>query len=128
VPVEVEVLTRAESVAVLRNRVPWLAETDAEKVAAAMGDLPLGVAQAAGYKRTGTTTKRNCSPRKCRTGRARIVQPIRPECRSNRSATRNSAGCRLTWPRAQSAWAVRTRCARADRAPRVTTPSATKRS
>jgi hypothetical protein len=49
VPVEVDVMTRAESVAVLRNRVPWLAEADAEKVAAAMGDLPLGVAQAAGY-------------------------------------------------------------------------------
>jgi hypothetical protein len=49
VPVEVDVLTRAESVAILRKRVPWLAEADAEKVAAAMGDLPLGVAQAAGY-------------------------------------------------------------------------------
>jgi hypothetical protein len=49
VPAEVDVLTRAESVAILRNRVSWLAEADAEKVAAAMGDLPLGVAQAAGY-------------------------------------------------------------------------------
>ena len=49
VPVEVDVLTRAESVAILRNRVPLLAETEAEKVAAALGDLPLGVAQAAGY-------------------------------------------------------------------------------
>ena len=49
VPVEVDVLTRAESVAILRARVSWLTEADAEKVAAAMGDLPLGVAQAAGY-------------------------------------------------------------------------------
>jgi hypothetical protein len=34
---------------VLRKRLPWLAEADAEKIAAAMGDLALGVAQAAGY-------------------------------------------------------------------------------
>jgi tetratricopeptide (TPR) repeat protein len=49
VPVEVDVLTRAESVAILRTRVSWLSEPDAEKVAAALGDLPLGVTQATGY-------------------------------------------------------------------------------
>jgi tetratricopeptide (TPR) repeat protein len=46
---EVEVLTREESVAILRDRVPGLAIADAGEVAAALGDLPLGIAQAAGY-------------------------------------------------------------------------------
>ena len=36
------------------------------------------------------------------------TQPIRPERCSNRSATRNSPGCRLTCRRAQSTWALRT--------------------
>ena len=49
VPVEVDVLARAESVAMLQARVPALAETDADRLAAALGDLPLAVAQAAGY-------------------------------------------------------------------------------
>ena len=48
-PVEVDVLARAESVAMLQARVPALAETDADRLAAALGDLPLAVAQAAGY-------------------------------------------------------------------------------
>ena len=49
VPVEVDVLARAESVAVLVGRVPGLADADASQVAAAAGDLPLALAQAAGY-------------------------------------------------------------------------------
>jgi hypothetical protein len=49
VPVEVDVLARAESVAMLQARVTALAETDADRLAAALGDLPLAVAQAAGY-------------------------------------------------------------------------------
>ena len=49
VPVEVNVLARGESVAVLRDRVPGLDEADADRVAQAVGDLPLAVAQAAGY-------------------------------------------------------------------------------
>ena len=49
VPVEVDVLARAESVAILRGRVAGLSAEDADRVAAAVGDLPLGVAQAAGY-------------------------------------------------------------------------------
>ena len=49
VPVEVDVLARAESVEILRRRVAGLGETDADLVAAAVGDLPLAVAQAAGY-------------------------------------------------------------------------------
>jgi ABC-type phosphate transport system substrate-binding protein len=49
VPVEVDVLARGESVTILRNRVSWLTDGDAEQVAEAMGDLPLGVVQAAGF-------------------------------------------------------------------------------
>jgi len=49
VPVEVDVLARAESVAILVNRVPGLGEADAGRVAQALGDLPLALAQAAGY-------------------------------------------------------------------------------
>jgi tetratricopeptide (TPR) repeat protein len=49
VPVEVDVLIREESVAILRDRVPGLSAGAADQVAGALGDLPLGVAQAAGY-------------------------------------------------------------------------------
>ena len=49
VPVEVDVLARAESVAILQNRVRGLGEADAGRVAQALGDLPLALAQAAGY-------------------------------------------------------------------------------
>jgi hypothetical protein len=49
VPVEVDVLARAESVAILQARVPGLAEADADRLASQLGDLPLAVAQAAGY-------------------------------------------------------------------------------
>ena len=48
VPVEVDVLARGESVAILRDRA-GLAEVDADRVAAVLGDLPLAIAQAAGY-------------------------------------------------------------------------------
>ena len=48
VPVEVDVLARMESVAILRDRVPALSAQDADSVADAVGDLPLAVAQAAG--------------------------------------------------------------------------------
>ncbi len=49
VPVEVDVLARGESVAILQDRVPGLPEEEADLVAAALGDLPLAIAQAAGY-------------------------------------------------------------------------------
>jgi transcriptional regulator with XRE-family HTH domain len=49
VPVEVDVLDRPESVAMLRARVPGLDDAAAGRVAGALGDLPLAVAQAAGY-------------------------------------------------------------------------------
>jgi hypothetical protein len=56
VPVEVDVLARTESVAILVSRVPGLGETDALQVAQALGDLPLALAQAAGYMAgTGTS-------------------------------------------------------------------------
>ncbi|MFI7598992.1 FxSxx-COOH system tetratricopeptide repeat protein [Actinoplanes sp. NPDC049681] len=46
--VEVEEFTRAESVALLQTRVPAMSGVDADRVAAAVGDLPLAVDQAAG--------------------------------------------------------------------------------
>jgi NB-ARC domain len=49
VPVRVDVLARAESVAILRRRVPALTEAEAGQVAEALNDLPLAIAQAAGY-------------------------------------------------------------------------------
>ncbi len=49
VPVEVNVLARAESVAMLQARLPGLAAADADRLAEQLGDLPLAVAQAGGY-------------------------------------------------------------------------------
>ncbi len=46
---EVDVLTRTETVALLRARIPALDEELADKLAAELGDLPLAAAQAAGY-------------------------------------------------------------------------------
>jgi tetratricopeptide (TPR) repeat protein len=48
-PVEVDVLARPESAAILHRRVPALSASDADKVADVLADLPLAVAQAAGY-------------------------------------------------------------------------------
>jgi hypothetical protein len=48
-PVEVDVLARAESVAILRDRVAGLSVPDADRLADELGDLPLAVAQAAGF-------------------------------------------------------------------------------
>jgi transcriptional regulator with XRE-family HTH domain len=48
-PVEVDVLARAESVAILQTRVTALSRADADRLAAELGDLPLAVAQAAGF-------------------------------------------------------------------------------
>ena len=48
-PVEVDVLARAESVAILQARVSGLAGADADRLAAELGDLPLAIAQAAGF-------------------------------------------------------------------------------
>ncbi|WP_138735893.1 FxSxx-COOH system tetratricopeptide repeat protein [Modestobacter excelsi] len=46
---EVDVLARAETIALLRARIPGMDETLADKLAAELGDLPLAAAQAAGY-------------------------------------------------------------------------------
>ena len=48
-PVEIDVFARAESMAILRTRVTVLSEADADKLAAELGDLPLAIAQAAGF-------------------------------------------------------------------------------
>ncbi|MGH4007071.1 MAG: FxSxx-COOH system tetratricopeptide repeat protein [Pseudonocardiaceae bacterium] len=48
-PVEVDVFERAESIALLRRRVPQLAEGEAGRIAEALGDLPLALIQASGY-------------------------------------------------------------------------------
>ncbi len=47
--VEVNVLARAESVAILQTRVAVLSGADADRLAAKLGDLPLAIAQAAGF-------------------------------------------------------------------------------
>src|SRR5208282_5212141 len=49
VQVEVDVLARSDSMAILRGRVDALSEADADQVAGALGDLPLAIAQAAGF-------------------------------------------------------------------------------
>ena len=48
-PVEVDVLARAESVAILQTRVTVLSGADADQLAAELGDLPLAIAQAAEF-------------------------------------------------------------------------------
>src|SRR5262249_40630466 len=48
-PVPVDVFTRGESIALLRRRAPQLSPQDAGAVAEALGDLPLGLAQAGTY-------------------------------------------------------------------------------
>jgi TIR domain/Tetratricopeptide repeat len=46
---EVDVLARAETIALLRARIPGIREELADELAAELGDLPLAAAQAAGY-------------------------------------------------------------------------------
>src|SRR3712207_6658057 len=46
---EVDVLARAETIALLQARIPTLGEELADQLAAELGDLPLAAAQAAGY-------------------------------------------------------------------------------
>jgi hypothetical protein len=48
-PIEIDVLTRAESIEMFQRRVPGLSETDADRLATELGDLPLAIAQAAGF-------------------------------------------------------------------------------
>jgi transcriptional regulator with XRE-family HTH domain len=48
-PIEIDVLTRAESIELFQRRVPRLTMTDADRLATELGDLPLAIAQAAGF-------------------------------------------------------------------------------
>ena len=48
-PVEVDVLARDESVTLLQHRVAGLSVADADRLADHLGDLPLAIAQAAGF-------------------------------------------------------------------------------
>jgi hypothetical protein len=55
-PFEVDVLRRSESVELLTAHYPALSATDADRLADALGDLPLGLGQAAGFlAETGTS-------------------------------------------------------------------------
>jgi hypothetical protein len=56
-PVDVDVLEREESIALLRTSYPDLDETDAHRLAEQLGDLPLALAQAGGY-----LTETGCRP------------------------------------------------------------------
>ncbi|MGH3869734.1 MAG: FxSxx-COOH system tetratricopeptide repeat protein [Pseudonocardiaceae bacterium] len=49
IPVSVDVFERSESIALLRHRLPQLPDEDAERIAEALGDLPLAVAQAGAH-------------------------------------------------------------------------------
>jgi tetratricopeptide (TPR) repeat protein len=49
VRVEVDVLARVESITILRDRLPKITDAEADQAAEALGDLPLGITQAAGY-------------------------------------------------------------------------------
>ena len=49
VPLPVGLFDRGESIGLLRSRVPRLSDRDAERIAAALGDLPLAVSQAGAY-------------------------------------------------------------------------------
>ena len=75
--VEVDVLVRAESVAILRDRVAGLGEADADQLAAQLGDLPLALAQAAGFMaETGMPTDQYLGL--LRTHAARILDQAAP--------------------------------------------------
>jgi hypothetical protein len=52
VSVAVDVFTRVESTTMLRNRLPALTDQDADRLAVAVGDLPLALAQATGLLAT----------------------------------------------------------------------------
>ena len=62
-------LTRAESIEMLQRRIPGLTEADAGRLAAALGDLPLAIAQAAGFMAgTGTSASQYLSMLQTRAG------------------------------------------------------------
>ena len=78
-PVEVDVLARAESVALLQARVAGLGEPDADRLAAALGDLPLALAQAAGFMAgTGTPAREYLGLLQSRAAGPAADQPVLP--------------------------------------------------
>jgi hypothetical protein len=93
-PVEVDVLARGESVALLRHRVPGIGTADADRLAAQLGDLPLAVAQAAGFMaETGTSADRYLGLLATQAGQLLDqVPPGSPYPRSLAAATRLAAG------------------------------------
>ena len=77
VPVEVDVLARAESVKILRDRLDGLDEADADQLAYQLGDLPLAVTQAAAYlAQTGMPVREYLNL--LATGAAKILDEGRP--------------------------------------------------
>ena len=93
-PVEVDVLARAESVALLQHRVPAIGTADADRLAAQLGDLPLAVAQAAGFMaETGTSATEYLDLLRTQAGKL-LNQPTpgSPYPRSLAAATRLAAG------------------------------------
>ena len=93
-PVEVDVLARAESVAILRDRVPGLSAADAGRLADRLGDLPLAVAQAAGFMaETGTSAAQYLDLLATQAGQL-LDQPVPGSSypRSLAAATRLAAG------------------------------------
>lgn len=90
--VAIDVLARAESVAILRKRVAGITETEANQLAELLGDLPLAVAQAAWFMaETGTTAARYLALLKTRTGETLDTEPPRDYPRSLAAATNLSA-------------------------------------
>ena len=92
-PVEVDVLARAESAALLQHRVPAISAADADRLAAELGDLPLAVAQAAGFiAETGTSAGRYLELLATQAGQLLDqVPPGSPYPRSLAAATRLAA-------------------------------------
>ncbi|MGH3159847.1 MAG: FxSxx-COOH system tetratricopeptide repeat protein, partial [Streptosporangiaceae bacterium] len=92
-PVQVDVLARAASVALLQDRVDDLGGQDADRLAAQLGDLPLAVVQAAGFMaETGTTASQYLGLLQTRT-REILDQAPPPTCpRSLTAATQITAG------------------------------------
>ena len=88
VPVEIDVLARAESVAILRDRVDGLADADAGQLAGQLGDLPLAVAQAAGFMaQTGIAATEYLALLKTRAAQLLDQAPPGPYPRSLAAAT-----------------------------------------
>jgi hypothetical protein len=109
VPVEVDVLMRAESVEIFRKRVRSLSADDANTVAAAVGDLPLAVAQAAGYMAdTGMTASEYTTLLRDRA--AEILKLGRPPSyRLSLAAVTGTTSEHVTqrqptWPRSARSW------------------------